>query len=305
MHRNLFKFLTLVLLLTALTIAQDQSAKPKENSVAGARTANTVQSSAALPSEETVNAFMQQMFGYDSNITWKISSIKASEAEGLAEVNLVLANPQGQQLATLYVTPDGKHALLGEVIPFGAKPFAPAAQKLKSGNGISRGPENAPVTIVEFSDLQCPHCKEAQPTIDKLLNEEPSVKFVFQQFPLPSHEWAAKAAAYADCVGRSNNAAFWKFVNSTYAAQSEITPANADDKLISIADAAGVKGSDIAACAAKPDIKTRIDNSVELGKSVGVNGTPTLFINGRKVANVNGTPYEILKGMVDYGAKTK
>lgn len=305
MHRNLTRFLTVSLLLTGLSFAQDQPAKPKESSVAGARTANTAQPSAPLPSEETVNAFMKQMFGYDANITWKISSIKPSEAEGLAEIDLVLANPQGQQLATIYVTPDGKHALLGEIIPFGAHPFAPAAQKLREGNGISRGPSNAPVTVVEFSDLQCPHCKEAQPTVDKLLNEEPSVKFVFQQFPLPSHEWAAKAAAYADCIGRSNNAAFWKFVNGTYAAQSEIMPANADEKLTGIADSAGVKGSDIAACAAKPETKTRIDQSVELGKAVGVNGTPTLFINGRKIANVNGTPFEILKGMVDYGTKSQ
>src|SRR5215471_15327065 len=217
MHR-LSTFVTLVLLLTALDFAQDKPAKPKENSVAGARTANTAQPSAPLPSEETLSAFMQQMFGYDSNITWKISAIKPSESDGLAEVDLLLANPQGQQAATIYVTPDGKHALLGEIIPFGAHPFAPAAQKLKEGNGISRGPSNAPVIVVEFSDLQCPHCKEAQPTVDKLLNDEPGVKFVFQQFPLPSHEWAAKAAAYADCIGRSNNGAFWKFVSGTYAA---------------------------------------------------------------------------------------
>lgn len=305
MHSKISKFLILSLLLTTLAFAQETTTKPKENSVAGARTANTAQSSPQLPSEETVNAFMQQMFGYDPNITWKITSIRPSEADGLSEVDLLLANPQGQQVATIYVTPDGKHALLGEIIPFGAHPFAPAAQKLKEGNGISRGPSNAPVTVVEFSDLQCPHCKEAQPTVDKLLNDEPSIKFVFQQFPLPSHEWAAKAAAYADCVGRSNNAAFWKFVNSTYAAQSEITPANADEKLTSIADASGVKGSEIAACAAKPDTKSRVDKSVELGKAVGVSGTPTLFINGRKIANVSGTPYDILKGMVDYGSKTQ
>ena len=304
MHRNLFCSLVMVL-LAALAIAQEKPAeqKPKENSVAGARPTSSTDSSAGLPSEETVNAFMQQMFGYDSNITWKINSIKPAEAQGLAEVNLTLANPQGQQLATLYVTQDGTHAVLGEIIPFGAHPFTPAAQKLKAGNGISRGPDNAAVTVVEFSDLQCPHCKEAQPTVDKLLNDEPAAKFVFQQFPLPSHEWAAKAASYADCVGREHNAAFWKFVNATYAAQSEITPANADEKLTGIADAAGVKGADIAACAAKPETKTRIDKSLELGKSVGVNGTPTLFINGRKITNVNGTPYEILKGMVDFGSK--
>jgi len=174
---------------------------------------------------------------------------------------------------------------------------------MKGINGVSRGPASAPVTIVEFSDLQCPHCKQAQPTIDKLLGDEQNARFVFQQFPLPSHNWAAKAAAYADCIGRSNNDAFWKFVSGTYTAQSDITEANADQKLTAVADASGVKGSDIAACAAKPDTKSRIDASVNLGKKVEVTGTPTLFINGRRIANVNGIPYDVLKSMVEFEAR--
>ena len=116
-----------------------------------------------------------------------------------------------------------------------------------------------PVTIVEFSDLQCPHCKDAQPMIDKLLAEEPNARFVFQNIRCPSHNWAAKAAYYADCVGRSSKDAFWKFVQGTFDAQSSITESNADEKLTAIADASGVKGADMAACAAKPDTKSRVE----------------------------------------------
>jgi protein-disulfide isomerase len=261
-------------------------------------------SSANLPSEETVNSFLQQTFGYDSTVTWKITAIKPSIAAGLAEVDVVLSNSQGQSATTLYVTPDGKHALTGEILPFGAKPYQPAKESLLKGiNGPSRGPENAPVTIVEFSDLQCPHCKDAQPIIDKLLTEEPNARFVFQNFPLPSHNWAAKAADYADCVGRSSKDAFWKFVQGTFDAQSNITEANADEKLTAIADTAGVKGADTAACAAKPDTKARVEQSVALGQSVGVTGTPTVFVNGRRIGNVVGLPPEVLKGLVEFAAK--
>jgi protein-disulfide isomerase len=151
--------------------------------------------------------------------------------------------------------------------------------------------------------LQCPHCKDAQPIIDKLLTEEPNARFVFQNFPLPSHNWAAKAADYADCVGRSSKDAFWKFVQGTFDAQSSITEANADEKLTAIADAAGVKGADMATCAAKADTKTRVEQSVALGQSVGVTGTPTVFVNGRRIGNVVGLPPEVLKGLVEFGAK--
>jgi protein-disulfide isomerase len=260
--------------------------------------------SANLPSEETVNSFLQQTFGYDSTVTWKITAIKPSIAAGLAEVDVVLSNSQGQSATTLYVTPDGKHALTGDILPFGAKPYQPAKEALLKGvNGPSRGPDKAPVTIVEFSDLQCPHCKDAQPVIDKLLTEEPNARFVFQNFPLPSHNWAAKAADYADCIGRSSKDAFWKFVQGTFDAQSSITEANADEKLTAIADTAGVKGADMATCAAKADTKTRVEQSVALGQSVGVTGTPTVFVNGRRIGNVVGLPPEVLKGLVEFAAK--
>jgi len=275
----------LLLLVASIGVAQDKT-------------------SVNLPTEDTVNSFMQQTFGYDSTITWKIASIKPAIAEGLAEVSVVITNPQGQSVTVLYVTPDGKHALAGDILPFGAKPYAPAQEALQKGiTGPARGPAKAAATIVEFSDLQCPHCKEAQPAIEKLLAAEPNARFVFQQFPLPMHNWAAKGAAYADCVGRSSNDAFWKFVEGTYAEQTNITESNADEKLTEIADKSGVKGADIAACAAKPDTKTRVDQSVALGQSVGVTGTPTLFINGRRIGNVAQVPAEVLKGLVEFAAK--
>lgn len=284
MHRSLF-LASLLALAVSLGFAQQKASDP-------------------LPTEDTVNSFMQQTFGYDPTITWKIASIKPSVAQGLAEVNVVVTNPQGQNAMTLYVTPDGKHAMTGEILPFGAKPYAPAHDALLKGvNGPSKGPAKATAIIVEFSDLQCPHCKDAQPTVEKLLAAEPNARFVFQQFPLAMHNWASKAAGYADCIGRASNDAFWKFIDSTYAEQSNITESNADEKLTEIADKAGVKGSDIAACAVKPDTKTRIDQSIALGQAVGVGGTPTLFINGRKIGNVTQVPIEILKGLVEFAAK--
>ncbi|MBZ5705288.1 MAG: thioredoxin domain-containing protein [Acidobacteriia bacterium] len=289
-----------ILLLVGIVVAQQKPSTPAHHPTPSPTLASSAK--ANLPSEETVNAFLQQMLGYQPSVTWKVVDIKPSTAEGLAEVNVVISGPQGSQSNRLYVTADGRHAVTGEIIPFGPHPFDADRQQLeKRVTGPSRGPAGAPVTIVEFSDLECPHCKEAQPIIDKLLTEDKNVRLVFQHFPLPSHEWAAKAAAYADCVGHASNDAFWKFVEGVYAAQTEITPANADEKLAGVADNAGVKGADIAACAAKAETTSRVENSVALGKLLDVNSTPTMFINGRKLGG--GVPYEVMKDLVDFAAK--
>jgi protein-disulfide isomerase len=257
-----------------------------------------------LPSDATVDSFLHQQFGYQPDLTWKISSIKPSTIPGLAEVIVVLANQQGQQVTRFYVSSEGDRAIVGDIIPFGAKPFDPAKKILEKGvTGPSRGPKDAPVMIVEFGDLQCPACKAAQPTIEAFVAAEPNARFVFQNFPLDIHNWAAKGAAYADCVGRASNDAFWKFLPKTYEEQPNITAENADQKLTEIADQSGVKGSDIAACAAKTDTKARVDASIELGKSVEVTGTPTLFINGRRVGNFDKQLLDVYKKLVEFSAK--
>jgi protein-disulfide isomerase len=292
----------LMVLAVLLSLAPPSGAQQKNSGKAGDPPAPTF--SMRLPSEETINGFMQQTFGYDPSVTWKIVEVKPATAEGLAEVQVLLSSSQGQQPQRFFVTSDGQHAVVGDIIPFGARPFEPVHQALLKGlSGVATGPADAKVTIFEFSDLQCPYCAKAQPTIDKLMAEEKNVRFVFQNFPLPAHNWAAKGAYYADCVGRASNDAFWKFIRGAFESQTDITPDNADAKLTSLADQAGVKGTDIAACAAKPETAGRVQRSVDLGRSVEVNGTPTLFINGRKISNVGGVPYDLLKSLVEFAGK--
>ena len=295
--RNLILMILMAGITAGMLAAQAAPAKSPAGEVAA--------SADGLPSEATVNSFLQQTFGYQADLSWNIASIKPSVG-GLAEVNVVLASPQGQQLSRFYVTSDGQHALTGDIIPFGAKPFDPVKNELLKGvTGPARGPKDSPVLIVEFGDLQCPACKAAQPTIEALIAAEPNARFVFQNFPLEMHNWAAKGAAYADCVGRASNDAFWKFVSKTYETQSDITAANADEKLTARADAAGVKGADIAACATTPVTKAHVDASLALGKEVEVTGTPTLFINGRRIGSFDAHMSDVYKGLVDFAAKQK
>jgi protein-disulfide isomerase len=121
-------------------------------------------------------------------------------------------------------------------------------------------------------------------------------------------------------VGKQNNAAFWKFIETVYANQEQITgllsqnATNAADamkqassaiskKLQEFVTASGANAQQAATCAADPGTTARIRKSLELGNDLNVTGTPTLFVNGRRVQNVNGLPYEILKAMVDAAKK--
>jgi len=256
---------------------------------------------ASLPTNAVVDSFMKRMFGYNPAVTWKIVDITPSEVPGIARVLVTIGGqPQPTQF---YVMPSGQFAMVGEVIPFGADPFAPIRAKLDlEARGPSRGAQTPPVTLVEFSDLQCPYCKNAQPIIDKLIAESPNAKLIFQAFPLPMHPWAKKAAEYADCVAQQDQDAFWKFINSVYDAQADITEASADEKLKSLATAAGVDAAKVSACSTQPETAARIEKSMDMGKEVGVSGTPTLFINGRKVQSIANTPLDQLKAMVDFEA---
>lgn len=282
------------------TSTSARQSAPRPAAAKSNATAVTTKTDTKLPSEQTVNEFMRRMFGYDSTIRWKVLQINPTEIPNVAQVTVSI-NDQ-QRPWTIYTAPDGQHAFVGELIPFGADPFAVARKEMEaSAKGPARGAQNAAVNIVEFSDLQCPHCKQAQPTLEKLISEVPNARIVFENFPIDQiHKWANLGARYGSCIARTNNDAFWRFVDGVFNDQDQITEQNATDKLNEIAKAAGADPTATAACAAAPQAKTDVIQSYELGVANGVTGTPTLFINGRKIANVNSIPYDQLKAIVQF-----
>src|SRR5438309_6270703 len=306
MMKALIKPMTTTALLTtvlfAFGMADAQTASPKKpatHAASAAASPQSTQKKAALPTTDEVEASMKRSFGYDPGVTWQILEIKESTIPGLAEV---LVSMNKQQPVHLFLVPGSQIAIVGQVLPFGPDPFAPARANLKGAFGPSRGGQNPPIDIIEFSDLECPHCKVAQLVLAKLFADFPQVRFTFQQFPLPAslHPWALKAAQYSDCAGQMNKDAFWKYVDSIFENQGGIALVTADDKLKELATAAGYDAQKISACAASAETEARIKKSLELGQSLNVNQTPTIFVNGRAVLGAGGIPYENLKQLVQF-----
>ena len=288
-------------MLAALTMIAAQTKAPSKNPPAATSAANVkppASPATTLPSKEEVEAAMQRTFGYDPSITWEIYDIRSAVVPGLSELTVSVNK---QPPIHIYLSPDHQNAIIGSIIPFGTNPFATARAKLQAADGPARGPQTPVIYIVEFSDLECPHCKLAQPILEKLATDFPQVRYIFQQFPLPAslHPWAMKAAQYTDCA-RTNQEAFWKYIDSIFENQGGIALATADDKLKELATAAGLDANSIAACAAAPSTEAHIKKSLDLGEKLEVGETPTVFINGRRVLSIATIPYDQVKAIVQF-----
>ncbi|HXX29864.1 MAG TPA: thioredoxin domain-containing protein [Myxococcaceae bacterium] len=161
-----------------------------------------------------------------------------------------------------------------------------------AATGPARGPANAKVTIVEFSDFQCPYCGAAFSTVEQLMQQYAGkVKLVFRQFPLPMHPQAAKAAEASLCA--ADQGKFWEYHDLLFRNQKKLEVPD----LKAHAASAGLDTARFSQCLDSGEKKKQVDQDLEAGQAAGVNGTPAFFING---VFLNGAvPIEEFKKVVD------
>jgi predicted DsbA family dithiol-disulfide isomerase len=139
-----------------------------------------------------------------------------------------------------------------------------------------RGAPMAPVSIVEFSDFECPHCGAAHPVLARTIEEfGGKVNLVFKQFPLDSHKNAAPAARAA--VAAQAQGKFWELADLLFEHQRELSP----EKIAQLARQAGVDVAKFDTARESEAVQQRVDKDKQEGIDLGVQGTPSLFINGR------------------------
>lgn len=263
---------------------------------------------ATSPTIDTVNSFLKQVWGFDPNRLYRVMAIQPTAAPGVVKVTVFVTSKEAGakvQSATFYVTPDGKHAI-GEgsgVIPFGATPFADVREMLKArANGAYRGAASKDFELVEFADLQCPHCKEAQATMDQIVKDFPNAHVVFQLFPLiETHPSAFKAAAYGVCAQKQGNDAFFKYAAGVFDVQEQLAPGKDDNLLKAAAERAGLDGAAIQACASTQATKDIVSADIKLAQDAGIDQTPLLVANGRTLP-LAGISYDNLKRLIQYQA---
>lgn len=167
----------------------------------------------------------------------------------------------------------------------------PPKVEVSTAGRPARGPANAPVTIIEFSDYECPFCKRAEVVVQEVVKAYPDkVKLVYRHFPLDFHEQAKPAAEASACAAAQGK--FWEFHDKLFAGSS-LSP----ERYKAIAAEVGLDQAKFDQCVQKNEFKAQIEQDMADASAVGVTGTPAFFINGRMISGAQ--PFEKFKEIID------
>jgi protein-disulfide isomerase len=164
--------------------------------------------------------------------------------------------------------------------------------KVPAGWPGAKGPEKAPVTLIEFSDFQCPFCKRAEPTVQQILKDYgDKIRFAYRDYPLSFHPRAMPSSIAAHCAAAQGK--YWEMFNNLMKEQGDLS----DEDLKKRAAAVGLDASKFAACYDGKKPEAAIKASFDDGAAAGVTGTPSFFVNGRMI--VGAKPVEEFKALID------
>ncbi|HZT74796.1 MAG TPA: thioredoxin domain-containing protein [Terriglobales bacterium] len=251
-----------------------------------------------------VQAYLHRVLDFQHLDEMTITSISPPDASGIRTVKVAVAKGDQHAEQTYFISPDEREIMLGEdKSELSADPWRSIRAKLQIGDSPAEGAASAPVTIYEFSDLECPYCKEENTVLQQLAQQMPgTVRVVFKYFPLVKiHPWSMAAAEAAACVVQQNPAHFWPFEQATFDHQDQLTPADAASRLRDFALESGSDPARFDACMSSPLPRRVVERTLAEGKAVGVVRTPTLFVNGRPIPGA--VPIQVMRPLVEAEAK--
>jgi protein-disulfide isomerase len=249
----------------------------------------------------TLEAYLRHVELWRPEVGVKIDdATESKELPGFLDVSVHLTyNGNTAPTQHYFMSKDGKKIFRADVYDINHNPFQANMEKLDLKGAPSLGPANAPVTVVVFSDFQCPLCKAEAEIIHKEIPAAfpDKVRVYFRDFPLESlHNWARPAAIAGRCVYKQNPAAFWDFHDWIYENQTYIGLDNINSKLQEFATAKGLDGMQFSRCLESKSTEPEVNASLAIGHSLQLNATPTLFVNGRKLEGA--VPWETLQVLI-------
>ncbi len=184
-----------------------------------------------------------------------------------------------------YVSQNGGRFIHGSIWKLDQSPFLDTLEHLPT-DGPSFGPSNAKVTVVVFSDFECPYCRELAKTVrDNIPQKYPNdVRVVFKDFPIDSiHKWARAAAEAAHCLGSQKPEAFWAFHDWIFEHQQEVNESNLRDQVLAFAKQQNLDVLRVSSCLESHATAQQVTENEQIGAALQISKTPTMFVNGRMV----------------------
>ena len=249
----------------------------------------------------TLEAYVRHLLAVIPEVQIKIDDPKPTQVPNLEQMDVHFTYGNRSQDETFFVTKDGKNILRGYLYDVAQNPFKRDLELLKTDLSPSFGTAGAPVTMVVFSDFQCPNCKEEEKTLRaNLTSAYPTqVRMYFKDFPLEDiHPWAKPAAIAGRCVFQQNPQAFWEYHDWIYEHQGEVTADNLKTQVMDFAKSAkDIDGMQLGRCMDTKATEADVDASLAQGHALHVDATPTIFLNGRRL--VGNYPWQNLAQIID------
>ncbi len=254
-------------------------------------------------------SYVRYLLLWGSEVSVQIDDPQPTSIPGLDQVIVRGTVDKVAQIETFYLSKDGHSAVHGSLLDLQEDPFEAFRTKLSTDHQPSFGPTNAPVLVVIFSDFACPFCKMESSVLrsDLPRNYPDQVRVVFKDFPnARMHPWATQAAVIGRCIFHQKPALFWNYHDWIFGHQTDISSTSLVDNVSDALKSEGLNKEELESCVRTPEPQAEIDRAIAEGISLGVTGTPILFVNGRKML---GSAWPTLKEAIEielkHGKKTK
>ena len=234
-------------------------------------------------------SWLEEKFSSAFRSRVKAQLVPERDAGGVKGVAVSIETGYGPVRLPGYVTPDGRHFLQGVLWDFRMDPRKEKQRRIDLSAGRATGPAGAAVQIVEYADMECGYCKYRGLQMDRLLETNAGIvnaRRHYKFFPLwMGHVWSMKAASAGDCLFKlAPGPALFRFKKAVYARQESMTVAGIDELAITTAEAEGVTAADFLSCYLQDDSFARVKKEIEEGYRLGVNSTPTYFVDGTEIS---------------------
>lgn len=258
----------------------------------------------------TLESYVRHLFVWSSQIKVVISDPNPSSIEGFLETTVTGSMGAASQAVNFFVSRNGEKIVQGVSFDVRQNPFKSNIDGLKTTFAPGFGTVGAPVVVVVFSDFQCPHCKdEAKMLRDNLTQTfSKEVRAYFKDFPLEQiHNWAKPAAIAGRCIYREDQAKFWDFHDWAFENQEKLSLETFRPRLEGFLADKKISAPPVLKCFDAKATEADVDKSAAEGRALEINSTPTLFVNGRKLAGNLSWPQlkQIIEFEIEYQKTAK